>query len=102
MEIAIANNKLDNVGQWDGLAIQLGASVLAQGRPPTPLSPAPAPASASPAPAPPLVAPSPHPAPQHHVHSWWPWAPPIFIDLAVTTTQPWRTPLLARAIILAF
>jgi hypothetical protein len=29
MEMAIANRELDNLGQWDGLAIQLRASELA-------------------------------------------------------------------------
>jgi hypothetical protein len=88
MEIAIANIKLDDLGQWNGLAIQLGASALAQGRPPTPLPPAPAPASPSPAQAPHLAAPSPHSALQQPVHSLWPWAPSVFIDLVVTTRQP--------------
>jgi hypothetical protein len=53
MKMAIANNELDDLGQWDGLVVQLRASALAQGRPLTPPPPSPAPAPPSPAPAPP-------------------------------------------------
>ena len=34
--IAIANSELDQLGMWDGLAVQLRESSLAQGRPATP------------------------------------------------------------------
>jgi hypothetical protein len=67
MEMTITNRELDDLGQRDGLAIQLRASALAQGKPPTPLPP-------PPALAPPQFVPVPPPTP-------WPWVPPVIIDL---------------------
>jgi hypothetical protein len=72
MEMAIANTNLDELAPWDGLAIQLRASVLAQGRPPTPLV-------TPPAPAPPPAARIPPPVSQQHLHWPWPWGSPIYI-----------------------
>jgi hypothetical protein len=72
MEMAIINRELDDLDQWDDLAVQLRAFALAQGRP---LAPPPPP----PAPAPPPAARIPPPVSQQPLHWPWPWGSPIYI-----------------------
>jgi hypothetical protein len=67
VEMAIAQSELNRL-QWDGLAVQLRASELAQGRPPTP------PAT------PPAL--TPPPATHQPLDCSWPWVPLVFINLA--------------------
>jgi hypothetical protein len=67
MEMAIGNSELDDLTQWDGLAVQLRATVLAQRRPTTPPSPHHARAPAL--------------APQQPLHWTWTWTPSVFINL---------------------